>query len=214
MVAGSSDPQSAVDLSTAVAASFSDQVTQLESNPAVTTTTITANVVQPAVAPTSPTTPNWPLNIAIGLAVGLVVAAGAVALRTATDPRVRDAADVATAVGGLTVAGAVPPSRRPRLDMLTAPSSPTAEAYRKLRSNVRHRIEGLPAVSLLVTSPAAGEGKTTVALNLALALAESGESVTVVDADLRGSRLADRLGLRAIPLVSPTCSRAGRRSPR
>ena len=199
VVAGSSDPQSAVDLSTAVAASFSDQVTQLEANPAVTTTTITANVVQPAVAPTSPTTPNWPLNIAIGLAVGLVVAAGAVALRTATDPRVRDAADVATAVGGLTVVGAVPPSRRPRLDMLTAPSSPTAEAYRKLRSNVRHRIEGLPAVSLLVTSPAAGEGKTTVALNLALALAESGESVTVVDADLRGSRLADRLGLRASP---------------
>lgn len=201
IVAESSDPQSAVDLSTAVAESFISQVTQIDSGSggSASTTTLRADVVQPAILPTVPSSPNWPLNIGIALAVGLVIAAAAVALRTATDPRVRDSNDVAAALGGLPTLGSVPRSRKPRLDMVSNPTGTVADAYRKLRTNAVHRFEGVPAASLLVASPSAGDGTTTVAVNLSVALAEAGEQVTLVDADLRHSRLADRLGLNGAP---------------
>lgn len=198
VIAQSTNPQAAVDLSGAVADSFSAQVTQFETD-AVSTTTLRADVVQPPLLPTSPATPNLLLNLGIGLAVGLVVAAALVAIRTATDPRIRDARDIVTATDGLPVLGGIPSSRKPRLDMLSAPASTAAEAYRKLRTQLAHRIDSTPGVSVLVTSPAVHEGKSTVAINLALALAESGEQVTLIDADLRGSTLAERLDLRSTP---------------
>ena len=68
-----------------------------------------------------------------------------------------------------------------------------------LRASLRYfNIDG-PRRSIVVSSPAKGEGKTSVAVQLALACAEAGDNVILIDADLRHPQVADRLGVRAGP---------------
>jgi capsular exopolysaccharide synthesis family protein len=66
-----------------------------------------------------------------------------------------------------------------------APKSPTAEAYRTLRSNIRFALFDQPAKSFVVCSAGAGEGKSLTAANLAVACAQGGDAVILVDTDLR-----------------------------
>jgi capsular exopolysaccharide synthesis family protein len=72
--------------------------------------------------------------------------------------------------------------------------SPTAEVYRKLRTNLAFVRVDSPVRRLVVTSASQSEGKTTTAINLAAALAESGNHVVLVDADLRRPAVGSRLG--------------------
>jgi capsular exopolysaccharide synthesis family protein len=73
----------------------------------------------------------------------------------------------------------------PELITIAAPKSPPAEAYRTLRSNINFSLIDEPAKTFLVTSAGAGEGKSVTAANLAVVFAQSGQSVILVDADLR-----------------------------
>jgi polysaccharide biosynthesis transport protein len=88
---------------------------------------------------------------------------------------------------------------RSRLTVADAPGSPQAEQFRQLRTNLeflRVADEQAGAASVVaVTSATAAEGKSTVASNLATALAETGARVLLVDADLRRPSVADVLGL-------------------
>jgi len=88
--------------------------------------------------------------------------------------------------------------------MLTAPSSPAAEAYRQLQVNLRYVRPDVPLRSIIVTSPEKGEGKTTTAVNLAVAAAQTGQRVVLVDADLRKPRLHRYLDLDATPGLTDT----------
>ncbi len=83
----------------------------------------------------------------------------------------------------------------PELVLLNDPASPRAEAFRVLRARLSHTDSGQAPRSLLVTSPTTQENRHAVAMNLALAIAETDEAAVVVDADLRDPRLADWLGL-------------------
>ena len=76
-------------------------------------------------------------------------------------------------------------SRRPALLMLTEPHSSAAEAYRSLAANLQFAYADRQLQTIGVTSAAEGEGKSTTVANLAVALAQSGRRVVVVDADLR-----------------------------
>jgi len=73
----------------------------------------------------------------------------------------------------------------PQLVTLNAPHSSTSEAFRALRTNLEFTALDNPLKSLVVTSSLPGEGKSTVAANLAIALAQAGKRVILVDADLR-----------------------------
>ena len=75
------------------------------------------------------------------------------------------------------------------------PLSPAGEAYRALRTAVLFTDVARPVKTLLITSPSAGDGKTTIATNLAITLAQGGQRVILVDADLRRGRVVDLLGL-------------------
>jgi len=78
---------------------------------------------------------------------------------------------------------------------LTDSSGPAAEAYRTLRTNLTFAEIDEPLRTLVVTSPAPGEGKSIVLANLAVAMAQGGRKTILVDADLRRPDLAAIFGV-------------------
>lgn len=82
---------------------------------------------------------------------------------------------------------------------MTDPRSPAAEAYRTLRTNLSFYSLDHPLRSLVVTSPATAEGKSTTVANLAVTIAQSGRKTILVDCDLRRPSLHTLLGLSAEP---------------
>jgi non-specific protein-tyrosine kinase len=77
------------------------------------------------------------------------------------------------------------PDSKPTLITLTHPRSPAAEAYRTLRANLSLFSTDRPLRTLVVTSAAPGEDKSITLANLAVAMAQGGQRVILVDADLR-----------------------------
>ncbi len=82
---------------------------------------------------------------------------------------------------------------------LTDPRSPVSEAYRALRTNLSFYSLDTPIRSLVVTSPMAGEGKSTTIANLAVTMAQSGRRTILVDCDLRRPSLHTLFDLQAQP---------------
>jgi polysaccharide biosynthesis transport protein len=138
-----------------------------------------------APVPTSPYSPRLLRNLLIGLIIGLGLGAVAAFVREGLDRRLRDSDEVEDATGS-TILGVIPTELDGvRTPVLTHPMSARAEGYRKVRTNLTFAgATGMPR-SLLITSAVSGEGKTTLATNLALACARTGQRVALVDADLR-----------------------------
>ncbi|MCP4359000.1 MAG: CpsD/CapB family tyrosine-protein kinase [Chloroflexi bacterium] len=82
---------------------------------------------------------------------------------------------------------------------ITNPRSPVSEAYRTLRTNLSFYSLDNPICSLVVTSPAPNEGKSTTVANLAVTMAQSGRRTILVDCDLRRPSLHDHFNLQASP---------------
>ena len=82
---------------------------------------------------------------------------------------------------------------------LTDPRSPASEAYRTLRTNLSFYSLDKPLRTLVVTSPAAGEGKSTTIANLAVTMAQSGRRTILVDTDLRRPTLHELFGAQMSP---------------
>lgn len=146
-------------------------------------------VIAPAPLPGSPISPNIMQNVLLAAAAGLVFAGGVVLLLEYLDDTLKTSDD-AQRVLNLTTLGSIArihPVRKPEDALITIkhPRSPTAEDYRILRTNLRYAGIENPGGALLVTSANPGEGKTTTAANLAIAIAQGGKRVILVDADLR-----------------------------
>jgi tyrosine-protein kinase len=146
-------------------------------------------ILAPAQAPTVPISPNIPRNILSAAIAGLALACGAVVLFEYLDDTIKDADD-AQRVLNLSTLGAITRianihDQGDSLITLKHPRSPIAEAYRVLRTNLRFSGIENPSGALLVTSSGPGEGKTTTAANLAVALAQGGKRVILIDTDLR-----------------------------
>lgn len=155
-------------------------------------------VVQPAQRPSAPSSPDHAVNLALGLLIGLV---GGITLsygRERFSDRIAEPAVLERFLGAPTL-GMIPktPALRgsARLAILEDPRGPAAEAYRTLRTNLLAVSRKPPVKSLLVTSADVGEGKSTTAANLAVALAQVGRSVVLISADLRFPRLHAFFGI-------------------
>ncbi len=151
--------------------------------------TPTVNQIEPATVPTSPISPKPVTNTATAGAVGLMLAAGIVFLVEYLDDTVKTPEQVEEALG-LTILGYVADVPKVKgedrgLYVHTQPRSPLAEAFRAMRTNLEYSGVDHPIRTLLVTSAGPGEGKSTVAANLAAILGQSGKPVALVDADLR-----------------------------
>ena len=136
----------------------------------------------------------------VGLFVSLAVLVGVllILLRIRLDNRVRDQHDVESVLDA-PVLTSVPFERSLSEDRkvfdFASGAGPLEESYRRLRTNVGYiNVDGSAKV-LVVSSCLAGEGKTTTAINLSAAMAEGGNRVLLVDADLRRPVVADSLGL-------------------
>ena len=81
-----------------------------------------------------------------------------------------------------------PAGRLPDLAMLSQPTSPMAEAFRALRANLKFAGGDNPPRVILLADTGTGEGRALVAANLAVALAQAGDTTLLIDADLRQSR--------------------------
>ena len=190
-------PEGAVDLGNAVAASLSDQIES--SGSTASPAAISVSVVQEPVAPASPSSPNTILAILIGLFGGLAVAFIIVVLAELLNTRVRNGRDIAKATD-VVYLGRVPAERslsRKPVPSLTAPSGRFAEAVRIIRTKVVASISASTAPVVVISSPGLGDGKSTIAANLAVALAEGGLQVALIDGDLRSPSTARLFGIRS-----------------
>ncbi len=154
-------------------------------------------VEQRASIPDAPVTPNKKRNIALGLALGLLLGIGLALLRDRLDNTVKDSETLQdiTHVG---LVGNVPLDKERRKEPAISfdkDNSTIAEAFRKLRTNLRFLAVDNPPRLIVVASSLPSEGKSTTAINLALALAEAEHDVVVVDGDMRRPKLDQYLGV-------------------
>lgn len=145
-------------------------------------------------------------NGALGLGLGLFFGIGLAFLWHALDTRIRSAETVGEALG-LPLLGRLPtPSRRVRrsgkVSMLADPSGVQAEAFRVLRTNLEFVMLANDARSIMITSGVEEEGKSTTAVNLAVAFARAGKRVTLLDLDLRRPSIDRMLGLEDRPGIT------------
>ncbi len=191
------NPARARDIANAVGTQFSSLVNTLETTAGQKVSPVKVSTVQPAVLPKSPVSPNKKLDLALGLLVGLALGVGLAVLRETLDTTVGDRDKVAELVGAPVLAGFREDDKVKDRPLIVSDESfsPRAEAFRQLRSNIRYLSVDTSVKSFVVTSSIESEGKTTVAANLAIALAQSGEHVILVDADLRRPMVGEMLGL-------------------
>jgi capsular exopolysaccharide synthesis family protein len=207
VTAKGSTPEEAQQLADAWVRAMATQVAQIE-DPKGTNAPGVPQVlpVEAAALPGAPSSPNVRLNLALGLLLGLMLGLGYALLRHTLDRKLRSKEDIEERFG-VSVVGAVPDSPvlahatnepgRIAVDdeARTTTTGPASEAFRKLRTNLMYMDVDNPPRVVVVTSPLPGDGKSTVAANLAATIDSSGQDVVLVDGDLRRPMVATWFGL-------------------
>lgn len=192
-----SSPVQAAAIAQATGDSLVRSVDDLESPTENGSSPVKLSVLTPATAPTEPSAPNGRLYVALGLLFGIAAGITGAILRARLDTRIRGEADLRRASDAPLLGGITLDSNAARKPLITqVPSqSPRAESFRQIRTNLQFATVGRASKAVLVTSSIPGEGKSTTATNLAIAISQAGQSVALIDADLRRPRVHEYLGL-------------------
>ncbi len=164
-------------------------------------------LLEPVVIPAVPVLPRSSQNIILGVLVGILLATGGALFLESLGDTVRSPEEIGRKFGVTTLGTIFRWSAQDADDrglvLWKAPSSSYAEAFRQVRANIQFATANKPGNVFLVCSPGPGEGKSTVTCNLAIALAQSGKRVVVVDGDLRRASVHRKLlGTRREPGLS------------
>lgn len=194
------DPLVSAQIANAVAMQACAVVAELEKpRDPLAVPAVELRVVQPAQAPTDPSSPGWPIVTICGTLAGLIFGVGFAIIRSRLDRSVGSAEQLAGAASIANLAS-IPIDAAfndVRVVVQGQPYGVVAEAFRQLRTNLQFVDIDKPNKVLLVTSSQSGEGKSTTVANLASALSAAGKRVLIIEADLRRPRQASLLGLDA-----------------
>lgn len=205
-----SSPTRAAAIANSIASNLIDRVQTLSPTNKSDTSAVRLTLVQRAEVTVRPTSPDWRLNLVLGLAAGVVLALVLGAVRSQIDMTVRslDELERVTDLPLLGVAIENDASGKERRVVDVTNRSIAAEVYRAISTSLIGMLPGRGSKCLVITSAVELEGKSTVAVNLAAAIAESGRSVLVVDADLRRSSLSSYSGVSGAVGLSDVLSGA------
>lgn len=190
-------PVQARDIANAMSDEFVEMVRELETPRPGARPDARVVVEQRADVPESPVVPKKARNLTIGLVLGLLLGTGLAVLRDLLDNTVKST-DTLEKVSGVGVVGTIPASKVRRESPAISfenDNSAVAEAFRKLRTNLQFLHVDSPPRLIVILSPVPSEGKSTTAINLALALAEADNNVVLVDGDMRKPSLHRYLDL-------------------
>src|SRR5882762_6416801 len=154
-------------------------------------------IVDLAPLPELPIGVGWPRMVIFGVVLGVLLGGGSAALADHLNRSVHRPQDVERL--GLPVLGVVPHARQNGASDSSDSAAPIIEAMRAIRFNVLHAHGAAGPVMLTVTSPGSREGKSFVASNLAVAFADAGHKILLVDGDLRRGSLYRILNARRKP---------------
>lgn len=183
-------PVEARDIAVAVGEQFAATVSDLETPEGAENSAVKVTVVEPAAVDPNPVSPQPAMNLALAVLVGLIAGTGVALVVTQLDKTIKSPAEAGEVVGAGVIGVLVEDPavvEAPVLDDEDGYSA-TAEAYRQIRTNLQFLDVDKPPRVIVVCSSLPGEGKTTVAVNLAVVLAKSGSRVALLEADMRRPR--------------------------
>lgn len=203
-----STPEEARDLAGAWVRGMQAEIERVESDGGEGTAAVMLDAADSARLPTSPSSPNVRLALALGALIGLAVGVGYAVLRYTLDRRVRSPEAVEKETG-LTVVGTIPDEKLFSPENRLIPFSGTgrvggdrgnqlhavSEAMREFRTNIQYMDVDNPPKAVVITSALPGEGKSTTAANLAITMSAVSQRVVLIDGDLRRPMLAKVFGL-------------------
>jgi len=166
------------------------------------TSATTVQWKSPPQKPLNRSFPKLPITMVLAVVLGLGLSLGVAFLRESMDQSIRSPRDIAK-VGQINLLGMIPDesddpqSAGARLPVVIfdAPHSIMAESFRHIRTKLQHTASLDTTRSIMVTSPAPGDGKTTIACNLAAGLALNGRRILLVDANFRRPEIHKIFGL-------------------
>jgi capsular exopolysaccharide synthesis family protein len=206
-----------VDRLTRLLETFNSRITELNLSGGTAGGNI--RVIEEPAAGLNPSKPDKIKVLALAMVAGLILGAMLVTVRELTDERLRSTDDIIATLG-MPVLGMIPqmngsqsPSLRGRKVQLEFMSD-VAEAYRTLRTSIYFGTRAEPIKTLLITSPGQGDGKSTTASNLAIAIAQAGRRTLIIDTDFRRPQLhrifeiTDGIGLSSVLAGRETLDKA------
>lgn len=205
------NPLRAQQLAQATAEVFTGYVSDLEGTSVSSASPIKANIVDAASFSSAPVSPKVLTTIGLGAILGLLIGLGAAWLREALDttittPEVLEDITGAASLGAVYYDPGAP--KRPLVTQLDT-RAPRVESFRVLVTNLQFLDVDKGCKIFAITSPLAGEGKSTTSINMAITLAQAGKRTLLLEADLRRPKVSEYLGLEsAVGLTTVLIGRA------
>ncbi|MGK5173600.1 polysaccharide biosynthesis tyrosine autokinase [Geodermatophilus sp. CPCC 205761] len=183
-------------IAVALSVEISSFVSELETPANGATSPVRITVTDRPEVPGAPSSPETSRNITLGVLVGLLAGSGLAIARARLDRSVKDPAETADLAGAPVLGSIVRDAALGQRHVVDRRGgNRVAEDYRRLRTNLQFLDVDEPPRTIVVSSALPSEGKTTLVINLALALVDAGRRVTIVEADLRRPSVARYLGL-------------------
>jgi capsular exopolysaccharide synthesis family protein len=176
-------------------------------------------IIDPAVLPNSPVSPNRKILLLLGIMMGGVLSAGFIFISEFRDESVKSADQLrqlcphALSLSLIPTFDKVPKKHKKyfskgagkipdEIVLLHNYSSIQSEAIRRLKNNIIYQYGDVPPKTIAITSSEKGDGKSTIVSNLGIAFAEEGYKTLVIDADFRRPKIHQNFGLSNIESLS------------